>query len=127
MSAAAAAGHHHHGSHAVSSHLHDKGAAAAEYILPTSADMNCNSNADLAAAAAAASAVHLPTLMHMGYGHRGERDRLRCGTFTSSILNDPHDLVAAAGPHHHHLRQQQSHLAENQANMCSYLQHRSAW
>ena len=76
MSAAAAAGHHHHGSHAVSSHLHDKGAAAAEYILPTSADMNCNSNADLAAAAAAASAVHLPTLMHMGYGHHGERDRL---------------------------------------------------
>ena len=56
MSAAAAAGHHHHGGHAASSHLHDKGGAA-EYILPTSADMNCNGNADLAAAAAAASAV----------------------------------------------------------------------
>ena len=67
MSAAAAAGHHHHGSQ----HLHDKGGAA-EYILPTSADMNCNGNADLAAAAAAASAVHLPTLMHMGYGHHGK-------------------------------------------------------
>ena len=71
MSAAAAAGHHHHGGHAASSHLHDKGGAA-EYILPTSADMNCNGNADLAAVAAAASAVHLPTLMHMGYGHHGE-------------------------------------------------------
>ena len=75
MSAAAAVGHHHHGGvHGASSHLHDKsGVAAAEYILPTSADMNCNGNADLAAAAAAASAVHLPTLMHMGYGHHGKR------------------------------------------------------
>ena len=78
MSAAAAAGHHHHGGvHSASSHLHDKsGGGGAEYILPTSADMNCNGSADLAAAAAAASAVHLPTLMHMGYGHHGERASL---------------------------------------------------
>ena len=45
----------------------------------------------------------------------------------SKNFNDSNDHIAAAGQHHHHLRQQQSHLAENQANMCSYLQHRSAW
>jgi hypothetical protein len=104
--------HHPHHSHHSSHHGGASDASIkAEYILPSSTTtdvMNsCNGN-DLAAAAAA---VHLPTLMHMGYsaaGHHGQ---------------------AAAAAHHHHLRQQQSHLAaaENQANMCSYLQHRTTW
>ena len=99
-------GHHgHHGSHhhgVATSHHHGGGSSGegvkAEYILPSSTTDVMSGN-DLA--------VHLPTLMHMGYGQAAAG----------------HSAAAVASHHHHHhLRQQQM---ADQANM--YLQHRSAW